>query len=237
MGAVLPVLEGTRFPKSLRPVPESPSSSKLTQGLYVLKSASTNNKIGKGSQLITKGPWRGMQVFTLTLEERATCWEGCQQWDNCYGNNMRFAGRYAHGPELDAALDHDVAVLAARYPEGVVIRLHVLGDFYSPEYVAAWADRLTRHPNVHVFGYTHWPEDTPIGQAVTDWVASDRRVSIRRSDGVQHADALPVALVVAAEAPAIPGTVLCPEQTGQSHSCLTCGLCMNMQTDITFRTH
>ena len=43
--------------------------------------------------VVTKGRWRGYPVFTLTLEERATCPSYCEQWDECYGNNMPFGAR------------------------------------------------------------------------------------------------------------------------------------------------
>ena len=49
---------------------------------------STNVKLGKK---VTKGKWKGFPIFTLTLEERATCPKSCQHWATCYGNNMLYA--------------------------------------------------------------------------------------------------------------------------------------------------
>lgn len=43
----------------------------------VLKDGHNNRKIGR---LVTKGRWRGMRIFTLTLEERPTCPTGCAHW-------------------------------------------------------------------------------------------------------------------------------------------------------------
>ena len=34
------------------------------------------------------------------------------------------------------------------------IRLHVLGDFYSVEYVEFWNQMLDRFSNIKIFGYT-----------------------------------------------------------------------------------
>ena len=101
--------------------------------LRLLKAASSNDKLGKGSNVIQKGRWRDFPMFSLTLEERATCDRSCQQWANCFGNNIRFAHRVgADDPDLlmlrlNDELDH----LSRVHPHGFVIRLHVLGDFFS----------------------------------------------------------------------------------------------------------
>ena len=52
---------------------------------------STNIKLGKK---VTKGKFNGFPIFTVTLQERATCPTDCIHWSNCYGNNMPFATRY-----------------------------------------------------------------------------------------------------------------------------------------------
>jgi hypothetical protein len=67
----------------------------------VLKDGHQSRKIGK---FVTKGPRRGWPLFTLTLEERATCPRSCKAWAFCYGNNMQAAERIVAGPELEAAL-------------------------------------------------------------------------------------------------------------------------------------
>ena len=51
---------------------------------------STNTKLGKR---VTKGKLAGFPIFTVTLEERATCPRSCIHWDDCYGNNMMNATR------------------------------------------------------------------------------------------------------------------------------------------------
>ena len=52
----------TVFPYRVIPVHEAKK---------VLYPASGNNKIGKGFFVIAKGKWRGVPIYTLTLEERA----------------------------------------------------------------------------------------------------------------------------------------------------------------------
>lgn len=224
----------TRYKKSVVPVPESPPQS----GLFVLKASTTNKKLGSGGKLIQKGRYRGRPLYSLTLEERATCWPGCPNLAVCYGDNMPFAKRYTPGPSLEAAITTDVQRLSTIHPGGFVIRLHVLGDFYSVEYVELWATLLRDFPSLCLFGYTHWPADHPIGAAVTSlaqWFPD--RVAFRRSDGDATTDPLPVAMTVGRLDPAMPNTVLCPEQTGQTTSCTTCGLCMNTYTSVSFRDH
>lgn len=227
----------TVFPKQVRDVPTSPVKS---TGLFVLKSAAGNRKLGDGADVFTRGPWRGMPLYVLTLEERATCPMTCPQLVRCYGNNMPFAVRYQHGPALDAALDADVALLALRHPAGVVVRLHALGDFVDEQYVANWDARVKAHPELHIYGYTHWPFGTPVGDAVTAFVLQNPgRVSILRSDADVPGDPLPRAVVVPkdATAPHPDTAVICPEQTGKSASCLTCGLCLNGRTSVSFLDH
>lgn len=228
------MLVHTRYRKSVVSVPKSPPTS----GLFVLKESTTNKKLGRGGKIIQKGRFRGMPMYSLTLEERATCWEACSNLDRCYGDNMPFAKRYAPGAPLLAAVSRDVQLLAERYPKGFVLRLHVLGDFYSVAYVEHWAHLLHTVPPLHLFGYTHWPADHPIGAAVASLHTQFAdRVAFRRSDGTSAHDPLPFALTVARDAPAAAGTVLCPEQTGKTAACTTCGLCMNQTTHVSFRDH
>lgn len=228
------MLAHTKYRKSVVPVPKSPPAS----GLFVLKESTTNKKLGSGGKVIQKGRFRGMPLYALTLEERATCYSGCPNWTICYGNGMPFAKRYQPGPELLDALTHDVQLLSRKHPQGFVVRLHVLGDFYSVAYVQHWVWLLTTAPSLYLFGYTHWPADHPIGQAVAALHTQfSDRVAFRRSDGAGGHDPLPPAHTVARDAAPVAGSVVCPEQTGQTASCTTCGLCMNLTTPISFRDH
>jgi hypothetical protein len=224
----------TRYVQSVVPVPDSPPQS----GLLVFKEATTNTKLGSGGKRITKGRFRGMPLYGLTLEERATCWSGCPNLELCYGDNMPFAKRYTPGKKLEAAIRKDVQLLSKKHAKGFVVRLHVLGDFYSTAYVAHWSRMLLTYPALHLFGYTHWPADHPIGKAVATLVQHfPDRVAFRRSDRTDQSDPLPGAMTIAKGEPAAPGTVICPEQMGRTASCTTCGLCMNLETSVSFIDH
>lgn len=116
---------------------------------------------------VTKGPWKGMRIFTLTLEERKTCPASCFRWETCYGNNMPFARRVNIDNEYLDRLEDELRALNAK-GRGFVVRLHVLGDFYSVGYVHQWEYWLDIFPKLHVFGYTAWSAGTPIGDAVRE---------------------------------------------------------------------
>src|SRR5690348_4524574 len=225
----------TRYRKSVIHTPTSPVQS---TGLFVLKRADGNTKLGGDTGFtILKGPFRGKPLFMLTLEERATCPTTCQNWNRCFGDNMPFAKRHQVDGVLMTAITQDVRKLAGKYPGGFVVRLHILGDFPSVVYVDHWMGLLAQHQALHVFGYTHWPHGSPIGDAVVRMVKQfPKRVSILRSDGLPG-DPLPLAITVDRGAPAAPGTVVCPEQSGKTASCLTCGLCMNGRASVTFIDH
>ena len=91
----------------------------------ILIGGEMNAKIGG---LWEKG-WPGTRIFTLSLEERATCPRTCPQWRSCYGNHQRFTIRVRADRYLIPRLEAEIPVLASRF-EKFSIRLHQLGDFY-----------------------------------------------------------------------------------------------------------
>ena len=198
----------------------------------VLKSGQNSRKIGA---MVTKGRLAGAPIFTLTLEERASCPRRCSEWQHCYGNNMQAAERIVHGPALIAALTVELAELAARHPGGFMVRLHVLGDFYSPQYVDFWAAALAAIPALHLFGFTAQDPSGRIGRRISR-LALDHgwaRAAIRFS-GAPHE--LRAARVIAA-GEADPDAILCPAQTGATECCATCALCWNSERSIAFGRH
>ncbi len=203
----------------------------------VLKSGEHSRKIG-GS--VAKGPWRGFPLYTLTLQERATCSAACHHFHTCMGNNMNWSERIAHGPDLERRLDYELEVLSRRHPRGFAVRLHVLGDFYSPEYVARWLGWLDRFPALHVFGYTAWGPETEIGAALAAAVAARwDRFAIRRSVAADVGGDWPLA-VTAWTVPADHrhgNAIVCPAQTDRTECCGTCGLCWATKRPIAFVVH
>ena len=205
------VVQGrTLFPKSVVNASDSPR---------LLVSGHNNPKLGK--KVI--GGWQdGWPIFHLTLEERATCPGTCVQWETCYGNAMPFALRHRASMALEARLDDEIEALAALWPRGFLVRLHTLGDFYSVAYVELWRALLTRHPSLHVFGYTARGEWDPIHRALRRVIMDLGwdRFAIRASGvwGVEGS-------VVVDEASPDPSLVMCPAQVEKTTACATCKLC------------
>ena len=148
----------------------------------LLKDGHQARKIGK---FVVKGARRGWPIFTLTLEERATCPRSCKAWSFCFGNHMQGAERIVAGAELEGVLWEELAALQRRHARGFLIRLHILGDFYSLGYVRLWQRALAAFPALHVFGFTaRDPDADPIGvllwrMANADWARFAIRFSGR----------------------------------------------------------
>lgn len=216
----------TLFTKGIRSPSESP----------VLVSGHSNAKIGRD---VRKGKlFRGYWIYTLTLEERATCPRTCHHWDTCYGNNMPFAKRIDHrddGALRVAIVTHLLELLNKRGRAGVLVRLHALGDFYSTDYVHFWSDLLDKFDNLACFGYTAWKPWDDIGNAIS-YVKGrhDRRFSIRWSDGFGPDDCT---VPIATQASCPDTAFVCPEQTGRTAACATCGLCWNSTKNVAFLEH
>jgi hypothetical protein len=196
----------------------------------VLKDGHQSRKIGK---FVTKGPRRGWPIFTLTLEERATCPRSCKAWGFCYGNSMQAAERIVAGPALEEALWNELLALQFAHPAGFMVRLHVLGDFYSLAYVRLWERALKAFSALHVFGFTARDPDTcEIGAALWPLAGNQwDRFAVRFSG--MRGDMMASQLMPDADPMAIP----CPAQTGATDCCATCGLCWQSRRSIAFTKH
>lgn len=183
---------------------------------------------------VEKGRWAGMPIYALTLEERATCPRDCALFAGCYGNGMQWAKRSKHGAEFELTLWRELHTLNRRHRLGFVVRLHVLGDFYSPSYVDLWEAALDHFENLRVFGYTARKSETVIGSMVQR-LRHDRwqRFSVRTS-GAQKG----IRTTVIDRAEDCPrGAIICPAQTGKTRSCATCSLCWSTTKPIAFLRH
>jgi len=210
-----------------------------SDGRNVLKSGHNNSKIGR---VVVKGAWRGYPIYTLSLAERTTCPTSCVEWRTCYGNHMPWADRYLPGEELTLKLTAELSLLHRKHPSGFVIRLHVLGDFYSIEYVEFWLRAMRVIPALHVFGYSAHQPGTPIGDRL-DQLRHEfgKRFSLRFSNGTR-CDA-PISRTDYRDLPMIKRDlsredILCPAQQGTSLCCATCALCWDAPAKtIVFERH
>ena len=214
----------TVFRKSVKPTKEYTAR--------VLKPGKNNKKLGGR---ITKGPWAGSTIYSLTLEERKTCPKSCHHWNDCYGNNMPFAHLMQHGPALQLRIADELGELEAKHPEGVTVRLHVLGDFYSEAYVSFWERMLREFPKLTLFGYTAHKPSSKLGKAI--YVMNLRyaeRCVIRYS---RNEESQGMGELYAADESFEGKAFTCPEQTGKAKSCADCGLCWKATKTVRFLSH
>lgn len=204
----------------------------------LLVSGHNNVKIGRD---VRQGRFRGYMIYTLSLEERATCPRSCHHWQNCYGNSMPYAKRLNHrAPAFLHMLERNLEGLLSirrRAPRtsGVLVRLHALGDFYSEDYVDFWANMLAKHERLAIFGYTAWAPHTPIGAEVDKLIdLFPGRAMMRFSNGgLATRSTVPIMRVE--DCP--PGAFVCPEQTGQFEACGKCGACWSTLKNVAFLAH
>lgn len=210
------------FPTQVRPLGRQP----------VLKSGEHSAKIGG---VILKGPWRGLPVYTLTLQERATCPRSCAHWLNCYGNNAPYALRFQHGPDLERRIAGEVNDLCALNPGGIALRLHNLGDFYSVDYVHLWRSLIQRHPQLRAFGFSaRCDAGDPIARELAQVIGAYwPRFAIRLSNASGIRSTVSIASAEGRPSDAI----ICPQQQGKTESCSTCALCWQTDRRIAFLEH
>lgn len=189
-----------------------------------------SRKIGRR---VMKGKLRGTPIFTLTLEERATCPRTCLEWATCYGNGMNWARRIKHGRAFEERLWDELADKQRQHPGGFLVRLHILGDFYSVDYAELWAEALEAYPALHVFGYTAHAPGSEIGAIVAQLIGvhpdrfrfrfsghggpTDGSIVVNSVDETDH--------------------LICPAQTGKTDCCATCALCWHSDRTIAFLRH
>jgi hypothetical protein len=212
----------TIFQKSIRSVDSA----------RVLKPGGNNGKLGR---IVSKGRWKGKRMYSVTLVERETCPRSCHHWDDCYGNNMPFAHRFAL-EGLEDKIEKELDELCTKYKKGIVVRLHVLGDFYSVPYVLFWERMLLKYDNLSIFGYTAREQGTKIGNAI--FIMNLRypdRCVIRSSRNKKY-NGLGEFSYAADES--FEGESFdCPEQTGKANSCADCALCWQTKKTVRFATH
>lgn len=219
--SLIPAKTRTRYLKSIK----EPTDN-------LLKSGANNKKLGGK---VTAKMWKGMPLYSLTLEERASCPSSCEQWDNCYGDNMPFAHRYDHThPDFLPKLRQQLNQLNNKHTAGFVVRLHVLGDFYSEGYINQWRRNLNLFQALRVFGYTHHKQTTYLGGAIQLLNKHyPERFKIRFSDDLTT----DFSALTTKTAKDTSKGIFCPEQTGKTDSCAACGYCWTSNRPVIFVEH
>ena len=203
------------------------------------------HSIQKDDRIIVsqKSMWMDFPVYTLTLEERKTCPDTCFHWHDCYGNGMGFATRWEHGKALEKRIKKQIRKLAKMHPNGFVVRLHILGDFYSIEYVRMWGELLARHKNMNIYGYSaRLPIEDEIGTEL--FILRSQmfdRFKMRFSNWDGEFTALSEHTEQAKKQLKSGKAIVCPNQVIAQDglpvvkNCLSCGLCWTSNKSIVFK--
>ena len=199
---------------------------------------STNKKLGKK---VLKGKFKDYKFLTLTLVERETCPPDCYHRDDCYGNNMPFAHRMSASDQdlLQKRIYEDIKNLNGKK---ALIRLHILGDFFSVSYVMFWDMILKYFSNIAIYGYTanstssKYETSRNIAHAILKLrIKYKKRFSIRYSNDLKvrfSANSYDIVKPIKGK------SILCPVQENKTSNCGTCGLCWEMpKRQIIFKTH
>jgi hypothetical protein len=205
---------------------------------------SNNKKLGKQ---ILVGRHKGKKLYSLTLVEREMgCTKNCFHWETCYGDNMPFAHRFKTNNTIifTNILTDEINNLRKKHKNGIVLRLHVLGDFIDKYYARYWAGVLASYENVSIYGYTAHNEKSDIGKIlleITKKFGFDR-FAVRWSNNVNSklntansTDFKP--RIIGAKNVKL-NSITCLEQVNKVKNCASCGLCWNSKINqINFITH
>ena len=197
---------------------------------------STNIKLGKK---VNKGIYKDYKMKTVTLTERKTCPADCVHWHDCYGNNMPFAHRINHEDQnlLQKRIYNE---LLKSTNQLLLIRLHVLGDFFNVKYVKFWSIMLNTFKNIAIYGYTanNINSKIELSRDIAKEIIKlnySENSHIRFSNDLTNsfsANSYDVVKPVKGE------SILCPVQENKTANCGTCGLCWNQKNQsIIFKTH
>ena len=215
-----------------------------TYGSTLLKQ-SNNNKLGK---VVNKGAFKGKPLYSLSLVERLMgCSKSCHHWDSCYGNNMPFAHRFKTDKRKKVfrdILEYELHNLTKKHKQGIHIRLHVLGDFYSKEYINFWYVILKLYPKISIYGYTAHKPKSMLGKQIKNVISKIGfdRFAVRFSNAnvklsansTEYKPQLIASKNVSLNLKSIP----CPEQENKVLNCVSCALCWNKKAEnILFYTH
>ena len=197
---------------------------------------SKNVKLGKK---VIKGMYNNYKLKTVTLIERETCPSDCIHWEDCYGNNMPFAHRISHEDQnlLQKRIYNE---LLNSTNQLLLIRLHVLGDFFNVKYVKFWSIMLNTFKNIAIYGYTANNINSKI-ELSRDIAKEIIKLNYSKHSHIRFSNDLTnnfSANSYDVVKPVKGKSILCPVQENKTANCGTCGLCWNQKNQsIIFKTH
>ena len=206
---------------------------------------SNNSKLGK---VVSKGAFKGKPLYSLSLVERLMgCPKNCHHWESCYGNNMPFAHRFKTDKRKKVfrdILEYEIGNLLKKYKQGIHIRLHVLGDFYSRDYAWFWGYIVSHYKNVSIYGYTAHKPDSKIGHTINSVIkmVGFENFAVRFSNAniklSANSTEYKPKLIASKNVSLNLKSIQCLEQIDKVANCVSCALCWNKKVEnILFYTH
>lgn len=193
--------------------------------------------VGKGNSKVGRIP-------TFSLPSRLTC-PGASAWciKHCYARRferLRTLCRLGYSRNLVLTWDVErfISTMLKEIPPGLpCFRIHVSGDFYSPEYCQAWHNICLERPLVRFWAYTRsWvvPELWP---ALDELKRLNNLVLFASTDSTMPPPLIGWRAAFVEDDPRASG-IKCREQNGLSDSCLSCRYCfMPGAGNVVFRVH
>lgn len=189
-----------------------------------------NNKVGR--------------VWTFSLPSFVTC-PGASPWcrKHCYAwrlERLRPTCRRAYVRNLTLSLypERFVEHVLESLPEDApLVRIHVGGDYYGPEYAAAWRDICDARPDTQFWSYTRsWAVPMILPHLELLWAAPN----LQLFGSVDPDMPLPPEgwrMAFIEIDPRADGTP-CRHQQGEVESCLQCGYCFReREGNVVFKVH
>lgn len=187
--------------------------------------------------LISKGNLKLGTLPSFSLPVMLTCpgkTPFCERY--CFGLRGRFSQeklKEINNRRLDATMKPnfgDIIVEEIRQVRAPAFRLHVVGDFYSVEYIEKWIDIAERLPRVIFFGSTRSWRCRPLAEAMKrfrDMVNVFMKASIDFTD--PQDPVLCGWYVWSVEGEGQP----CPHDYGLAESCAVCKRCWTIRNSST----
>jgi hypothetical protein len=109
-----------------------------------------------GDSVVRKGRWKGMKLFYVAVEEGKTCPTECLWGQTGLCDAANYGGmRFSVSQQFYKHVADQIATELKAHQSGIVVRLHVSGDFPDADYADFWANKLKAHDRLHIWGHTH----------------------------------------------------------------------------------
>ena len=184
------------------------------------------------------------EVFTFSLPSHTSC-PGASSWckKHCYAarfERLRPTCRNAYERNLIMAKNpqHFTETVIGILPRILpCMRIHVSGDFFSPEYIDSWIEICAAFPQTKFWTYTRsWMVPELLGPLERLRMLPNVEL-FASTDPTMPLPPTGWRIAFIEKDPRAKG-LICPQQEGFLSSCLNCGYCFQKQKgDVIFKVH